>query len=83
VDLTPADAKTKYHVARLLRDWQRSGIEKDDTTRKKILSVQNQLTKAGQQFSCSINEDSRVIKVNKAELEGCPARLPAQRVLHP
>src|SRR5262245_32018936 len=66
VDLTPADAKTRYYAAKLIRDWQRSGIEKDDTTRKEILSLQNQLTKAGQEFSRNINEDSRVIKVNKS-----------------
>lgn len=72
VDLTEADAQTRYHAAKIIRDWQRNGIDKDHSTRRKVLALQNQLTTIGQQFSRNINEDSRVIEVSEAELEGLP-----------
>jgi len=58
---------------RMLRDFRRAGVDKDDATREKITSLKNELTELGQQFEKNIREDVRSISVNNADgLAGLP-----------
>ncbi len=74
VDLKKADAPTKYFVERTLSEFRRSGVDKDDATRKQIADLLQQLTQTGQDFDKNIRNDSRFILVDSvADLEGLPA----------
>ncbi|MGE5176309.1 MAG: M3 family metallopeptidase [Hyphomicrobiales bacterium] len=71
-DLGHADAATRYFTERTLRDFKRSGVDKDDATRKRIAALNEELTKASQDFDKNIRNDSRTIQVAPADLEGMP-----------
>lgn len=73
MDLSGADEKTKFYVARTLRDYRLSGVDKDETTRKKIKSLIDELTLIGQEFARNIRNDVRTVTVSAAsELDGLP-----------
>ena len=73
VDVSKADSETKYFVERTLKEFRRSGVDKDEATRKRISELLEQLTKTGQDFDKNIRNDSRFILVDKvADLEGLP-----------
>src|SRR5712671_459120 len=74
LDVSKEDAPTKYFVERTLQDFRRSGVDKDDATRKQIADLLQQLTQTGQDFDKNIRNDSRSILVDSAkDLEGLPA----------
>jgi len=73
VDVSKADAETRYFHERTIREFRRSGVDKDEKTRKRIAELLEQLTKTGQDFDKNIRTDSRFILVDKAEdLAGLP-----------
>jgi thimet oligopeptidase len=74
MDLTGADAETKFYVERELRDFRLAGVDKDDATRKKVKELRDELVKIGQEFDRNIRDDVRTITVKDAkELDGLPA----------
>lgn len=81
IDLTGADATTKYYVTRTLRDFRLAGVDKDDATRARIKAVSDEVVAVGQEFSRNIREDKTTITCTPAELAGLPedyvARHPA------
>ena len=73
IDLTTADAETRYYVERTLRDFRLAGVDKDEATRKKIKALRDELVLIGQEFSRNIRDDKRTVTVNNvSELEGLP-----------
>lgn len=73
MDISNADAKTKFYVEKTLRDFRLSGVDKDDATRAKIKALRDELVLIGQEFSRNIREDVRTVKVTDVkELEGLP-----------
>ncbi len=73
LDVKHADANTRYAVAKTLRDFRLSGVDKDAATRKKIAGLREELVAIGQDFDKNIRNDSRSIKVaSAAELGGLP-----------
>lgn len=73
MDVSKADAKTKYYVQKTLRDFRLAGVDKDDETRKKIKSLRDELVLIGQEFARNIREDVRTVKVTDVnELDGLP-----------
>ncbi len=73
VDLSGADAVTRRMVERALRDYRRSGVDKDEATRKKIQALQDELVEIGQAFGRNIREDTRFILLDDvSQLEGLP-----------
>src|SRR5262249_46215452 len=50
LDVSRADPETKYYVTRLLRDFRLAGVDKDETTRKRIQALRDELTELGQAF---------------------------------
>jgi len=74
LDVSKADAETKYYVQRDLRDFRLAGVDKDDATRKRIKEIRDELVLIGQEFDRNIREDVRKVTVSSAaELEGLPA----------
>ena len=55
-----------------LRDFRRSGVDKDETTRDRVREINDRLTVVGQEFSKAIRDDVRTIRVTLDELAGLP-----------
>ena len=72
MDLTGADAETKFYVERELRDFRLAGVDKDDATRTRIKELRDELVKIGQEFDRNIRDDVRTIKVKPGDLGGLP-----------
>jgi thimet oligopeptidase len=73
VDVSQADSATQYFVMRTLRDFRRSGVDKDDATRKLIAALQDTLVVTSQAFGRNIRDDSRTITVDGSQaLDGLP-----------
>ncbi len=73
LDVSGADAETKYFVQRTLRDFRLAGVDKDDGARKRIQTLRDQLTQIGQAFDRNIREDLRTVTAkSEADLEGLP-----------
>ncbi|MBL4818601.1 MAG: Zn-dependent oligopeptidase [Deltaproteobacteria bacterium] len=64
----------KRILTNTLRDFKRSGVSKDEKTRKKIKALEEEITVIGQTFDRNIRDDQRYIEVNpKTGLKGLPA----------
>jgi thimet oligopeptidase len=72
VKLDGADDVTKRFVMQTLRDFRRAGVDKDEATRKRLIAIDEELTKLSQSFSKNIAEDTRTVKVDPAALAGLP-----------
>jgi thimet oligopeptidase len=72
LDVSAADAETRYYVQRLLRDFKLAGVDKDEATRKRIQALRDELTELGQAFDRNIRTDLRTVKTDARELEGLP-----------
>ncbi len=67
------DPMAKRFVEHLLRDYRRSGVDKDEATRKELAALKEDMVKTGQLFSKRIREDKRFIEVTAKDLAGMPA----------
>ncbi len=72
IDLTGADAETRYYVQHELRDFKLAGVDKDEATRAKVKALRDALVKIGQDFDRNIRDDVRSIQVRPSELNGVP-----------
>ncbi|WP_218035681.1 M3 family metallopeptidase [Myxococcus fulvus] len=72
VDLSQADGPTKYWMERTLLDFRRAGVDRDDATRAKVKSLNEELLKLGQQFGKNIAEGVRQVSLTPKELAGLP-----------
>ena len=73
IELKGTDENTHYCVAKTLRDFRLSGVDKDEATRKKIMALREELVAIGQDFDKNIRNDSRTITLSSAaELDGLP-----------
>ncbi|MBK8469936.1 MAG: Zn-dependent oligopeptidase [Actinomycetales bacterium] len=67
--LEPADARL---LERTMRDFHRSGVDRDEQTRARITVINERLTLVGQEISKNIREDVRSISVDPESLVGMP-----------
>ncbi|MCB9646563.1 MAG: Zn-dependent oligopeptidase [Deltaproteobacteria bacterium] len=72
VDTTVLDGGAQRFVEKTLRDFRRSGVDKDDETRARLKAINEEMVKVGQDFSRAIREGSRKIEVTKKDLAGLP-----------
>jgi thimet oligopeptidase len=72
VDLSQADAPTRYWMERTLLDFRRAGVDRDDATRARVKALNEELLKLGQQFGKNISEDVRTASFSPQELDGLP-----------
>ena len=73
LDVSKADAATRYYVQRQLLEFRLAGVDKDDATRAKLKKLQDQLTEDQSMFDRNISDNPRIVEVNDAaELDGLP-----------
>ncbi|MES2503591.1 MAG: M3 family metallopeptidase [Myxococcota bacterium] len=60
-------------VTNSLRDFKRSGIDKDLETRNKIKALEEKLVVVGQSFGRNIRDDRRFVEIDASSLKGMPA----------
>jgi thimet oligopeptidase len=72
LDGSRLDPPGSYFLRTTLRDYHRSGVDRDDPTRDKIRQLQDELVKIGQQFDQNIAADVRKLQVNASDLDGLP-----------
>ena len=72
LDGSKLDPAGTYYFKTTLRDYHRSGVDRDDPTRAKIRQLQDELVRIGQQFEQNIAGDVRKLQVNPSDLDGLP-----------
>ena len=73
LDVSRADAETRYAVAKIRRDFRRAGVDRDDETRARIKALNDEISQIGTLFDRTINEDVRSIQLEGPDdLAGLP-----------
>ncbi len=72
VDLSGADAATKFYVGRQLFLFRLAGVDKDDATRAKLKKLNDELTEEQSAFERNISDDLRTTEADPSELKGLP-----------
>ncbi len=69
-----ADAEAERFLVRTLRDFKRSGVDRDEKTRARLRELSEALVISGQEFDRNIVEDARelIVKDGRAGLAGLP-----------
>ncbi len=67
------DADSARVLDRTLRDFRRSGVDRDEVARERLRTLQAEAVDLGLEFSRHIREDVRSIRVRPEQLEGMPA----------
>ncbi|MBI5069956.1 MAG: Zn-dependent oligopeptidase [Deltaproteobacteria bacterium] len=70
--LDGADAETRWLVEKSLRDFRRSGVDRDEATRRRVQELRDELTRIGQEFGRNIKDDVRRLALDPADLAGLP-----------
>ncbi|WP_024804448.1 M3 family metallopeptidase [Nocardia sp. BMG51109] len=68
--LDEAARRMREHV---LRDFRRSGVDRDDRTRARLREISERLTVLDQDFGRAIRDDVREIRLIPEQLDGLPA----------
>jgi thimet oligopeptidase len=68
-----AEAATQHYLDRTLRDFRRSGVDRDDETRSRVRALQEELVGIGQDFGRNIRTDTRTATLPPSALAGLPA----------
>ncbi len=72
LDLSKQDEATRHYVAHELRNFRRAGVDRDEATRAKVVALNEELTRIGQDFGRNIREDVRSVELDPKELAGLP-----------
>jgi thimet oligopeptidase len=72
LDASGEDEPTRFYLARVLRDFRRAGVDRDDETRVRIRTLNDELVRIGQEFSRNIRDDVRAVELDPQEMEGLP-----------
>ena len=68
------DAHASRMLAHTLRDFRRSGVDKDAATRKELKTIHDEITRLKQSYGKNVREDTRFIELDGPEqLAGMPA----------
>jgi Zn-dependent oligopeptidase len=73
LDVSKADAATRYYVQRTLLEFRLSGVDKDDATRAQLKKLNDELTEEQSSFDRNISDDQKRVEVTDVkELDGLP-----------
>jgi thimet oligopeptidase len=72
LDLSKADAATKYYVQRQLLEFRLAGVDKDDATRARLKKLNDQATEEQSMFDRNISDGKKTIEADASELDGLP-----------
>jgi thimet oligopeptidase len=72
VDPGELDEPARRLLGHTLRDFRRSGVDRDDATRARLREIAERATVVGQEFSRNIRDDVRSVKIAPELLAGLP-----------
>lgn len=72
LDLSQADAATRYYVQRTLLQFRLAGVDKDDATRARLKKLNEQATEEQSTFDRNISDGQKTIEADPSELAGLP-----------
>jgi thimet oligopeptidase len=72
LDLSQADAATRYYVTRQLLEFRLAGVDKDDATRARLKKLSDQATEEQSMFDRNISDGQKVVEADRSELDGLP-----------
>jgi thimet oligopeptidase len=72
LDVSKADAATKYYLKRTLLEFRLAGVNRDDATRAKLKDLNDQLAQQQSIFDRNISDDQKSVEATPAELDGLP-----------
>jgi thimet oligopeptidase len=72
IDLSKADAATKYYVQRQLLEFRLAGVDKDEATRARLKKLNDQAIEEQSMFDRNISDGKKTIEATPAELNGLP-----------
>lgn len=73
LDVSRADAATRYYLERQLLEFRLAGVDKDDATRARLKKLNDQLTDEQSMFDRNISDGKNTVEVtDPAELDGLP-----------
>lgn len=73
VDVSHADAATRYYMKRQLLEFHLAGVDKDEATRTQLKKLNDELTQEQSAFDRNISDDQKKVEVTDVkELEGLP-----------
>ncbi|HTW24297.1 MAG TPA: M3 family metallopeptidase, partial [Candidatus Baltobacteraceae bacterium] len=72
LDVSKADAATRYYVSRQLLEFRLAGVDKDDATRARLKKLNEQLTQDQATFERNLADDQPTIEADPFELDGLP-----------
>lgn len=72
IDSSSLDPAAARFVKKVLEDFHRSGVDKDDVTRQRIQSLNEELLLIGQEFGRNVRENVRSIEISPEDLAGMP-----------
>jgi thimet oligopeptidase len=73
LDVSKADAATRYYLQHQLLEFRLAGVDKDDATREKLHKLQDKLTDDQSMFDRNVADDVKSVEVaDPAELDGLP-----------
>jgi thimet oligopeptidase len=72
VDPKGIDADATRMLTLTLRDFRRSGVDKDEKTRARLQQINEEMTKTGLEFDKNIREDVRTVELDPKQLDGLP-----------
>ncbi len=85
VEKDPAalDPAGRHYLNKTLRGMRRSGVDRDEATRRKVKQLRDELLVVEQEFGKNIIEDVRHIDLDPAQLDGLPADYVATHPVSP
>jgi thimet oligopeptidase len=72
LDLSKADAATRYYVQRQLLEFRLAGVDKDEPTRARLKKLNDLATEEQSMFDRNISDGKKTIEADASELEGLP-----------
>jgi thimet oligopeptidase len=72
LDLSKADAATRYYVQRQLLEFRLAGVDKDEAIRAQLKKLNDLATEQNSMFDRNIADGQKTIEADPAELDGMP-----------
>jgi thimet oligopeptidase len=73
LDVSKADAATRYYMKRQLLEFRLAGVDKDDATRAQLKKLNDDLTDEQSMFERNISDDQKKVEVtDPKQLDGLP-----------
>ena len=73
IDLRQADPETRHYVDRVLNNLRENGVERDESTRRKLGELQAEILRLEQEFAGNLRTRGVSVSFTADELEGVPA----------